>query len=107
MDKIKVLVIDDEENIVELMKYNLEINNFEVSIAYNGKDGMLLIQKEKIDLLLLDVMLPDIDGVTILKNLRKNEKSKNLTKKYTQFFKIFKNLVKNMAKICNCKRFQN
>ncbi len=78
MDKIKVLVIDDEENIVELMKYNLEINNFEVSIAYNGKDGMLLIQKEKIDLLLLDVMLPDIDGVTILKNLRKNEKSKNL-----------------------------
>ncbi|ONI38931.1 DNA-binding response regulator [Candidatus Epulonipiscium fishelsonii] len=78
MDKIRVLVIDDEENIVELIKYNLEINNFEVRIAYNGKDGLILIQQEKIDLLLLDVMLPDIDGVSMLKNLRKAEKTKDL-----------------------------
>lgn len=73
----KVLIIDDEEHIVDLIKYNLEANGFQTIVAFNGVDGLKLSKSEKPDLILLDLMLPGIDGLEVLKRIRSDEKLKN------------------------------
>ena len=74
----RILIIDDEENIVELLKFNLELNNFQIECAYDGKTGMDKIKSWNPDLILLDIMLPGIDGITISQIIRKEEKLKNI-----------------------------
>lgn len=74
----KVLIIDDEEHIVDLIKYNLEANGFQTIVAFNGVDGLKLSKSEKPDLILLDLMLPVIDGLEVLKRIRGDEKLKNI-----------------------------
>ncbi len=63
----KILVIEDERSIAELLKYGLEKEGFSVEIALNGKDGMAMIEKANPSVILLDLMLPDIDGLSICK----------------------------------------
>ncbi len=74
----RILIIDDEENIVELLKFNLELNNYEVDFAYDGKLGMQKIKTWKPDLILLDIMLPEVDGITISQVIKKNEVLKDI-----------------------------
>lgn len=74
----KVLIIDDEEHIVELIRYNLETAGFRTLEAYNGIDGLLLAKKEIPDIILLDVMLPGIDGLEVCKKIRSDEKLKSI-----------------------------
>ena len=64
----KILVVDDEEHIAELISYNLTSNGYKVVIANNGIDAIKLAIEEKPNLILLDLMLPLMDGNTILKN---------------------------------------
>ncbi|ONI43651.1 DNA-binding response regulator [Candidatus Epulonipiscioides gigas] len=70
MEKKNILAIDDEIHILELLRYNLETNGFTVFTAENVEDGMNILLKNKIEAILLDIMLPDVDGITALKNLK-------------------------------------
>ena len=66
----KVLVVDDEEPILELLKYNLEKEGYDVKVANNGQLGVDIARKFKPDLVLLDVMMPHMDGVETCRQLR-------------------------------------
>jgi two-component system, OmpR family, KDP operon response regulator KdpE len=68
--KTKILVIDDEPQIRKLLKLTLEANNFEVVLAETGKSGLQLTASVSPDLILLDLNLPDEDGLSVLKQIR-------------------------------------
>ncbi|RVU55647.1 response regulator [Anaerosphaera multitolerans] len=68
----KILVVDDEEAIAEIIEYNLKREGYSVTLAFDGKEGLDILEKESFDLIILDVMMPKIDGFTVLKELRKN-----------------------------------
>lgn len=70
MAKKKILVVDDEEEIVFLMRSRLEANGYEVVTANNGRDALVRVEKDKPDALLLDIMMPEVDGLTVLKEIR-------------------------------------
>jgi two-component system alkaline phosphatase synthesis response regulator PhoP len=67
-----ILIIDDEEEIRELISYNLEKEGFETSTAENGKVGFEKLKDQNIDLILLDVMMPEMDGIEFCSQLRAN-----------------------------------
>lgn len=66
----KVLIVDDEKAIVEILQYNLEKNEFETLVAFDGKQALELAQTQDPDLILLDIMLPEMDGFEVCKALR-------------------------------------
>lgn len=68
----KILIVDDEREIADVVVLYLQNENYDVVKAYNGKDALRLVEEEKPDMALLDVMLPDIDGFTILQKIREN-----------------------------------
>ena len=70
MNKKKVLIIDDEINIIELLKMNLKKHGYDVIYALNGEDGMPLAIEHKPDVILLDLMLPGIDGFEICRRIK-------------------------------------
>jgi two-component system alkaline phosphatase synthesis response regulator PhoP len=74
----KILVVDDEEHIVELIKFNLEKNGYKVVTAFNGNDALKLAKDEKPDLIVLDLMLPGIDGIEICKILKRDEDTEKI-----------------------------
>lgn len=78
MKNNKVLVIDDEKYIVELLKFNLEVDNYEVSYSYDGFDGFIKAKESKPDLILLDWMLPNISGIEVLKKIRSDKDLKDV-----------------------------
>jgi DNA-binding response OmpR family regulator len=65
----KILIIEDDSSIAELQKDYLELANFKVTICSNGIDGLKMFSKLDFDLLILDIMLPKMDGFSILKNI--------------------------------------
>lgn len=69
----KVLVVDDEPNIVDILRFNLQREGYEVLTAYNGPDGLRQAQTLSPDLILLDVMLPGMDGFHVCEELRKTD----------------------------------
>ena len=72
--KIKILVVDDDPDIVEIISYNLKKENYKVFSCYNGTDSIKIAEKEKPDLIILDVMMPGMDGIQVCEKLRsKNE----------------------------------
>lgn len=73
MDKKKVLIIEDEKNISDIIKFNLEKDGFDVVCAYDGEAGLELILETSPDLVLLDVMLPKMDGFEVLKKTREKK----------------------------------
>lgn len=68
----KILIVDDEREISDLVTLYLENENFTVFTFYNGKDALDCIAKETLDLAILDIMLPDINGLQICKKIREN-----------------------------------
>ena len=74
----KILVIDDEKEIVNLYDYFLSKQKFKVLTATNGEDGLNIAKKEIPDLILLDVMMPGMDGGEIAQILLKNLRTKNI-----------------------------
>ena len=74
----KIFIIEDETSIIQLVQHNLEKNGFLVSSSLNGNDGLKELKKFQPDLLLLDWMLPDLSGIEICKNIRKDNSFKNL-----------------------------
>lgn len=65
-----ILVVDDEKNIVDILRFNLEREGYTVSCAYDGKEGLRLAREAAPDLILLDVMLPYMDGFEVCRSLR-------------------------------------
>lgn len=78
MEKKRILLVDDETDLVETVKFRLESNNYEVLTAYNGQEGLDKARKEKPDLIILDLMLPKIDGYKVCRMLKFDEKYKNI-----------------------------
>ena len=68
--KNKVLVVDDEQSIVTLLQYNLEQSGFEVLTAMDGQEGKEIAETESPDIIVLDLMLPKLDGMEVCKQLR-------------------------------------
>lgn len=66
----KVLIVDDEHSIVDILQYNLERNDFETVCAYDGPEGLRLAREADPDVILLDVMLPGMDGFEVCRTLR-------------------------------------
>ena len=73
MEKRKILVVDDEIDFLQLLKARLEANNYNVVTAGNGKEALEKFKKEKPDALMLDIMMPGIDGLSVLKTIRKED----------------------------------
>lgn len=71
--KSKILIVEDDIDLLEVLVKKFELENFAVAQAMNGKDGLELTLKEYPDLILLDVVMPVMDGMTMLTNLRLDE----------------------------------
>ena len=67
----KLLIVDDEPALVEMLHTFLRLNDFETVAAFNGRDGLVLVDVERPDLLILDLMLPDIEGYEVCQRIRK------------------------------------
>jgi two-component system, OmpR family, alkaline phosphatase synthesis response regulator PhoP len=70
MDNSKILLVDDEQDILDLIRYNLEKEDFTVFTASNGREGIEIAKKELPDLILLDVMMPEMDGMEACTEIR-------------------------------------
>ena len=65
-----ILLVEDEENLQEALKLNLEMEGYEVTGSYDGVNALKMQQQEHFDLIILDVMLPEMDGITVLETIR-------------------------------------
>lgn len=74
----KILVVDDDEAINELIKINLELFGYDVVTAKDGVQGYTLAKQEMPDLIVLDVMMPEVDGYTVAKRVRENPNTKDI-----------------------------
>lgn len=74
----KILVVDDDEAINELIKINLELFGYDVVTAKDGVQGYTLAKQEMPDLIVLDVMMPEVDGYTVAKRVRENVNTKDI-----------------------------
>jgi adenylate cyclase len=72
LDKKKILIVDDEPELVEMLKIRLEASGYDVISASDGEEGLKRAEKEKPDLILLDIMMPGMDGLVVLARLRNN-----------------------------------
>jgi two-component system alkaline phosphatase synthesis response regulator PhoP len=74
----KILVTDDEKDVVELLKFLLEKDGHQVITAYNGKDALAMATANAPELILLDVMMPEMDGYTVQTKLLDDPKTKGI-----------------------------
>lgn len=72
MAKSRILVVDDEQHIVELVKFNLDKEGYQVDTAFDGRNALAAVERQKPDLIILDVMLPEVDGFEVCRTLQKN-----------------------------------
>lgn len=70
VDTVKILIVDDEPDILDILRYNLEKEGYKVFTAEDGKAGIQLAEKEQPHLIILDIMMPKMDGVEVCRNLR-------------------------------------
>lgn len=68
--KLSILLVEDEENLHETLKLNLELEGFEVTSAFDGVAAMKCVQNEYFDLIIMDIMLPEMDGISVTENIR-------------------------------------
>ena len=69
-NKASILLVEDEENLHEALKLNLELEGYEVTSAFDGSDALKAVQGEYFDLIILDIMLPEIDGIAVIESIR-------------------------------------
>jgi len=70
--KATILLVEDEENLHEALKLNLEMEGYEVSSAFNGTEALKKVANEYFDLIVLDIMLPEVDGIAVTESIRVN-----------------------------------
>lgn len=76
--KPRVLVVDDESQIVNIIQFTLEHNGFEVLVALDGQEGLQMAREENPDLIVLDLMLPKIDGYKVCRLLKFDKKFRHI-----------------------------
>lgn len=94
-----IMIVDDELHMVELEKAILEADGFKTITALNGDEALKLLEKNKPDLILLDMMMPGMSGREVCEKIRKNPKTKNLKIIFVtvaRFSEVGKDLLKNM-----------
>lgn len=74
----KILAVDDERHIVRLVQVNLERAGYQVVTAFDGREALEKVEAERPDLVVLDVMMPYMDGFEVLQTLRKNQSTRDL-----------------------------
>src|SRR5882724_2574817 len=74
----KILVVDDDKDIVEIIQFTLSKDNHEVLEARNGQEGLARAKAEKPDLIILDIMMPEMDGLTMSSHLAAETATKNI-----------------------------
>ena len=70
--KASILVVDDEENLHEALNLNLELEGYEVTSAYDGNEALKKIGNEYFDLIIMDIMMPEVDGISVTETVRVN-----------------------------------
>jgi len=75
----KILLVDDEPNIIMALEYSLRKNNYDIFIARDGEEAINLIEKLEPDLVVLDIMMPKVDGYEVLEFLQQHEELKSKT----------------------------
>ena len=73
----KILLVDDEPNIIMSLEYTFKKNNFQVFIARDGQEALEILKTEQPDLIILDIMMPNVDGYATIEAVRKDEKLSN------------------------------
>lgn len=74
----KILIVEDDPTTVQLIEFLLKKNDYEVLIAHNGVEALEISKKEKSDLILMDVMMPKMDGIEAIEKLKKNENTRDI-----------------------------
>ena len=78
MEAKRILVVDDEARVREMLEFRLRLFGYEVLTAANGSEALDVAASEKPDLVLLDVMMPELDGFQVCSRLKQNEAAKNI-----------------------------
>jgi len=78
MKKATILVVDDEKNVLKIMSYNLRARGYSVITAANGIDGYDLARSKRPDLIILDILIPDIDGSELAEKLKEEPETKDI-----------------------------
>jgi len=73
-----ILIVDDEKDMVDMLSLRLEAAGFRVCAAYDGQEGLGMVRKEKPDLILLDVMMPKLDGYQVCRMLKFDQKFRDI-----------------------------
>lgn len=77
-DIINILLVDDEEDILEILEYNLSKAGYNVKTTTNGEEALTIIENKKPDLIVLDIMMPEIDGIELCEKIRSNPDNTNI-----------------------------
>ena len=78
MDQHRILIVEDDEDIVETVKYSLELRGYNIDVAYDGLHALRKAHRNEYDLMLLDIMLPGIDGYDICEQVRMNPETEKI-----------------------------
>ncbi len=78
MNSKKILIVDDEMDLVETVRFPLEVEGYHVLVSYNGEDALNQARKENPDLILLDLMLPKLDGYEVCRRLKCDDRCKHI-----------------------------
>lgn len=78
MQKIKILLIEDEEDIADLIKLQAEISGYKIVVEVDGLNGFLAVEREKPDIVVLDIMLPGMNGLDVCRKIKGNPELKNI-----------------------------
>lgn len=76
--KNKVLLVDDDEQILRSLRVYLELEKYQVETAVNGKEALELLKKEKPDIMVLDIMMPEMDGFEVLEKIKEDNEVKDI-----------------------------
>ncbi|MFH1238934.1 MAG: response regulator transcription factor, partial [bacterium] len=76
--KKKILVVDDEASVVKLIRFLLEKHGFEIYIAYDGQESVEVAEQVLPDLIIMDIMMPKMDGIEAMKILKKKDSTKDI-----------------------------
>lgn len=78
MPKERILIVEDEQDILELVRYNLARENYQVFCASSGEEALKIVASEPLELIILDLMLPGIDGLEVTRRLKNNPRTQNI-----------------------------
>jgi two-component system, OmpR family, response regulator VicR len=76
--KVKILLVEDDPMVVRMYERKLSMDGFELDLAYNGEDGLAALERKRPDIVLLDIMMPKLSGLDMLKAVKADPQYKNL-----------------------------